>query len=104
MARSEIETPLHEMSGLHSGGDQDVTLHPKEIDALADGRHPTAETGGAATAMIEAQRAIDRAVMSMFELAFSLETLGDAIRRLKTETKRELRERHDAIIGVDPDL
>ena len=66
-----------------------------------NGTLPTVEAGEVASAMITAQRAIDHAVMSMFELAFSLETLSSAIQQLKAETGRELRERQNAIIGVD---
>lgn len=43
----------------------------------------------------QVQRAIDHAVMSMFELAFSLEALDEAIRRFNAETSRELRDRSD---------
>jgi len=35
---------------------------------------------------------MDHAVMAIFELAFSLESLSDAISRFKAETYRQLRE------------
>jgi hypothetical protein len=66
-----------------------------------NGTPPTAEAGDVASAIITAQRSIDHAVMSMFELAFSLEALSSAIQQLKAEKGRELRERQNAIIGVD---
>jgi len=66
-----------------------------------NGTPPTVEAGEAPSAMVAEQRAIDHAVMSMFELAFSLEALGSAIQQFRDETRRELRERHNAIIGID---
>ena len=55
---------------------------------------------GEQVALRQAQRAIDDAVRSIFELAVQLEVLSDVISHFKDETRREQRERQDAIIGA----
>ena len=51
----------------------------------------------------DARRAMDHAVMAIFELAFSLESLTDAIGRFKAEAPSELREDEEAsTLGIPP--
>ena len=52
---------------------------------MSDNSGPRAEA-----ALSDAQRAMDNAVRTMFELAFRLEFLREAIERANTETCRQL--------------
>jgi hypothetical protein len=68
-----------------------------EVDEIVNNARVTAEE----LAVQEARLAADRAVMSIFELAFSLESLSDAIGRFNSETRRQLREWQHADVGID---
>jgi hypothetical protein len=59
-------------------------LQPPVVAEIPDGTQATA----LATARRNVQRAADQAVMAIFELAFSLESLGDAIGSFHAETRR----------------
>jgi len=63
-------------------------LEPGETDEIVSGTAPRPEE----IAVQDARQAADHAVMAIFELAFSLESLSDAISRFKAETHRQLRE------------
>jgi hypothetical protein len=58
----------------------DEPPQPPPIAGIRDGTDAAEET-----ARRDVQRAADQAVMAIFELAFSLESLSDAIRRLRAE-------------------
>ena len=47
---------------------------------------------------------MDHAVMAIFELAFSLESLTDAIGRFKAEAPSELRQYQEAGVGINDDV
>jgi len=55
-----------------------------QVDEIVNGAQPTA----AELAIRDARHALDHAVMAIFELAFSLESLGEAIGRFNAETGR----------------
>ena len=59
------------------------SLKSPEADEIIGGTPPTAQE----RAVLDARRALDRAVMAIFELAFSLESLSDAIRHLDTDSQ-----------------
>jgi hypothetical protein len=58
----------------------DEPPQPPPIAEILDGTQ-----AGQEAARRDVQRAADQAVMAIFELAFSLESLSDAIRRLRAE-------------------
>jgi hypothetical protein len=60
-------------------------LNQSEVEILHSARPTAAEL-----AIQDARHALDHAVMAIFELAFSLESLGDAIGRFNAETSRQL--------------
>jgi len=66
-----------------------------ETDETVAGTPPTTAT----VATQSARRALDHAVMAIFELAFSLESLTDAIGRLNAEASCQLAEYQQA--GVE---
>ena len=75
-------------------------LEPGETDEIVSGtaQSPSPEE----IAVQDARHAADHAVMAIFELAFSLESLSDAISRFKAETYRQLREwQHPGVITDD---
>ena len=73
-------------------------LGPGETDEIVSGIAPSPEE----IAVQDARHAADHAVMAIFELAFSLESLSDAISRFKAETYRQLREwQHPGVITDD---
>ena len=65
-------------------------LEPGETDEIVSGTPPSPSPEE--IAVQDARHAADHAVMAIFELAFSLESLSDAISRFKAETYRQLRE------------
>ena len=71
-------------------------LNHGEVDEILNGAQPTA----AELAIQDARHALDHAVMAIFELAFSLESLGDAIGHFNAETSRQLR-RGQPSVGID---
>ena len=62
----------------------------------ADDRAPTATEA----ALAEAQRAMDNAIRTMFELAYRLEFLREAIERANTEMRSQVRD-YGRISGHD---
>ena len=73
-------------------------LDHNEAAEILIGKRPPAEK----VTIQDARRAMDHAVMAIFELAFSLESLSDAISRFKAETYRQLREwQHPGVITDD---
>jgi hypothetical protein len=60
-------------------------LQPPQVAETLNGREPTPEQ----RALQDARRAADHAVMAIFELAFSLESLSEVIARFEAETSRQ---------------
>jgi transposase len=74
------------------------SLDHNEAAEISIDRRPPAEN----VTIQDARRAMDHAVMAIFELAFSLESLSDAISRFKAETYRQLREwQHPGVLTDD---
>ena len=76
-------------------------LKGRDLGEILKGTQPTAEE----CAVHDARRALDHAVMSIFELAMSLESLSDAIRRVRNgATPEEARIGSRREPGRVPDL
>ena len=76
------------------------SLDPNEAaEILIDERPPAGKV-----TIRDARRAMDHAVMAIFELAFSLESLTDAIGRFKAEAPSELREYQEVGVGINDDV
>ena len=73
--------------------------HNEADETLIDGRPPAAKV-----TIRDARRAMDHAVMAIFELAFSLESLTDAIGRFKAEAPWEVRQYQEAGVGINDDI
>ena len=74
-------------------------LEPGETDEIVSGTAPSPSPEE--IAVQDARHAADHAVMAIFELAFSLESLTDAIGRFKAEAPSELREYQEAGVGIN---
>src|SRR5438132_14137661 len=74
-----------------------ASLDANEAAEILIDERPPAEK----VAIRDARRAMDHAVMAIFELAFSLESLTDAIGRFSAEAPSALRELMDAGYVVD---
>ena len=72
-------------------------LDPNEAAEILIDERPPAEK----VTMGDARRAMDHAVMAIFELAFSLESLTDAIGRFKAEAPWEVRQYQEAGVGIN---
>ena len=76
------------------------SLDHNEAAEISIDRRPPAEN----VTIQDARRAMDHAIMAIFELAFSLESLTDAIGRFKAEGPWELRQYQDAGVGINDDV